>query len=313
MRITPVVRWLLILNVAAYIIDLIFQSMGIEISLLFGLFYAGSPYFHIWQPLTYMFMHGGLWHLVFNMFALWMFGRIIEQAWGSQRFLAFYLICGVGAALTQELGQLMGLISLREWTAGASGAIFGVLLAFGMTFPNERLFIFPIPFPIKAKYFVAGYALLELLMGVGGANDNTAHYAHLGGMLFGLILILFWRRRARRGTRWSGWGGGKSGGWNSQSFRNFWNKGSHSNPFRKTRGGASGASADHYNRNERSSASTGHQADYTYNQRRREDNAEIDRILDKIRQRGYEGLTADEKRRLFEASGRTSDRGSSNH
>lgn len=306
MRITPVVRWLLILNVAAFIITLVFLSMGKNLSELFGLFYTGTPYFHIWQPLTYMFMHGGMWHLLLNMFALWMFGRIIEQAWGSRRFLIFYLVCGLGAALTQELGQVLGLISARVSTVGASGAIFGVLLAFGMTFPNERMFIFPFPFPVKAKYFVAGYALLELFMGVGGANDGTAHYAHLGGMLFGLLLILYWRRRARGGSRWGS-------RWSGQAFRNFWNKDPRPNPFRTTRGGASSASAGHYDRNERSTASTAHQSDYAYNQRRREDNEEIDRILDKIRQRGYEGLTADEKRRLFEASGRPSDSGAPRH
>jgi len=151
------------------------------------------------------------------MFAVWMFGRVLEQVWGPKRFLTYYLICGIGAGLIQELVQYLeyaftlsnydsvnlgiagGIIPMEEYlnmmtTVGASGAVYGILLAFGMLFPNSQMFIFPLPFPIKAKYFVIGYAVLELFLGLGG-GDGVAHFAHLGGMLFGLILIIYWRKK----------------------------------------------------------------------------------------------------------------------
>ena len=159
----------------------------------------------------------GLQHIFFNMFAVWMFGRVLEQVWGPKRFLTYYLICGIGAGLIQELVQYLeyaftlsnydsvnlgiagGIIPMEEYlnmmtTVGASGAVYGILLAFGMLFPNSQMFIFPLPFPIKAKYFVIGYAVLELFLGLGG-GDGVAHFAHLGGMLFGLILIIYWRKK----------------------------------------------------------------------------------------------------------------------
>jgi membrane associated rhomboid family serine protease len=161
-------------------------------------------------------MHGGFEHILFNMFAVWMFGRVLEQVWGSKRFLIFYIVCGVGAGLCQEVAQyasyLMdglnryemvntstGLISMSAYlnlwtTVGASGAIYGILLAFGMTFPNQPIYIYFL-FPIRAKYFVAIYAALELLLGLAQTGDGVAHFAHLGGMLFGLLLILYWRKK----------------------------------------------------------------------------------------------------------------------
>ena len=144
-----------------------------------------------------------------------MFGRVLEQVWGPKRFLLFYMLCGIGAGLIQELVQYIeyatvlsnyttvqtgyGLIPMSEYlnmmrTVGASGAIYGILLAFGMLFPNSQMFVFPLPFPIKAKYFVMGYAVLELVLGISG-GDGVAHFAHLGGMLFGLILIIYWRKK----------------------------------------------------------------------------------------------------------------------
>jgi membrane associated rhomboid family serine protease len=177
-----------------------------------------APY----QFVTYMFMHGGLSHLFFNMFALYMFGGLLERVWGSKRFLIFYLVCGVGAGLLQEIVQYVtyvqegwsayqyvstvkGVLPMGEFlnkiftTVGASGAIYGILLGFAMSFPNERMFVFPLPFPIKAKYFVIGYAVIELLLGVGNSNDGIAHFAHLGGMVFGLVLILYWRKKRKIG------------------------------------------------------------------------------------------------------------------
>ena len=278
MRIPPVVKTLLLLNLAAFILDLF-----LPLSAYCGLFYFQSPYFHVWQPLTYMFMHGGFSHIFFNMFALWMFGRIMEQVWGSQRFLTYYLICGIGAGLVQEAGQLLGLISPLANTIGASGAVYGILLAFGMTFPNERLFVIPIPFPIKAKYFVAFYAAIELFEAIH-MQDGVAHLAHLGGMLFGLILILMWRRRACR---------------QHMTGNNFWKASTYEEMTATYDRGSKPSKPKPSN-----VSATSHSADYEYNARRKQDNEEIDRILGKIRQHGYAGLTAEEKARLFDASKR---------
>ena len=162
-----------------------------------------------------MFMHANFQHIFFNMFAVWMFGRTLEMVWGPKRFLFYYILCGIGAGLIQEgvqwvdyvvnLSQYervntgISIISMDEYlnlltTVGASGAVYAILLAFGMLFPNSEMFIFPLPMPIKAKYFVIGYAVLELVLGITG-GDGIAHFAHLGGMLFGLILIIYWRKK----------------------------------------------------------------------------------------------------------------------
>ena len=167
-----------------------------------------------------MFLHEGFQHIFFNMFAVWMFGRIMEFQWGSKKFLLFYLICGIGAGLTQELCQLVqyeitlagfsGDITpeliqrLRMYmngflTVGASGAVYGILLGYGMTFPDNQLFIIPIPFPIKAKWLVVGYVVLELWLGLrNSAGDNVAHFAHLGGMLAGFLMLLYWKHKERK-------------------------------------------------------------------------------------------------------------------
>lgn len=300
------VRVLLILNVVAYILDTLLEvAFGIQLKALFAYFYVGSPYFQIWQPFTYMFMHGGFMHLFFNMFALWMFGRIMEQVWGSKKFLLYYLVCGLGAVAVYTLAQTMGLISTRGCMLGASGAIYGVLLAFGMTFPNERLFIIPIPVPIKAKYLIGAYVLIELFEGFNAsgnsvaASDGVAHFAHLGGMLVGLLLILYWRRRARGFHLGGGnfWQANATGGSNRQSQSR---DGGFSQWFQRKKQEGS------YNCSERTNytATDNHATDHAYNQRKREENVEIDRILEKIRQSGYEGLTAAEKQTLFDASKR---------
>ena len=167
-----------------------------------------------------MFLHEGFSHIFFNMFALWMFGRILENIWGPKRFLILYMVCGIGAGLMQEGVQYIeyattlsnystvnigsSIISMSEYlnymtTVGASGAVYGILIAFGVLLPNEKLFIIPIPIPIKAKYFVAGYAILELGLGLlNSSGDNVAHFAHVGGMLFGLILVLYWKRKDKK-------------------------------------------------------------------------------------------------------------------
>ncbi len=296
MRIPPVVKTLLLLNIAAYILDVVMRGMGISLSGICGLYYFGSGYFHLYQLVTYMFMHGSLSHIFFNMFALWMFGRIMEQTWGGQKFLLYYIVCGLGAGLVQEIGQMVGLIHPAAMTIGASGAVYGILLSFGMIYPNEKLFIIPIPFPIKAKWFVFFYALIELVEGLSSA-DGVAHFAHLGGMLFGLLLILYWRKQAS-GYRIDG--------------RNFWNStttydqtGSHYDKgdggfFDKLKNAMGSKKKD--GRANMHVHQTGHQADYDFNARKKSESDEIDRILDKIRKGGYQSLTDQEKSTLFNAS-----------
>lgn len=150
--------------------------------------------FKIWQPITYMFLHGGFMHLFFNMFALWMFGRQLEYDLGMKRFLTYYFVCGVGAAAVSLLVNF--LTGTYAVTVGASGAVFGILLAFGMMHPNERILLLIPPIPIKAKWFVIIYGVIELFQGVV-ATDNIAHFAHLGGMIFGAILLIVWKKQRR--------------------------------------------------------------------------------------------------------------------
>ncbi|MBT8078831.1 MAG: rhomboid family intramembrane serine protease [Gammaproteobacteria bacterium] len=163
---------------------------------------VGSPYgkFMPWQLLTYGFLHatGTLTHIFFNMFALWMFGRDLERIMGSRRFLTYYLTCVVGAGLVQLL--VAGFTGVPTVTVGASGGVFGILLAFAMAFPNRMIMLIFPPIPMRAKYFVFFYGLLELYLGVSGVNPGVAHFAHLGGMLFGYMLLRYWRnhRGARR-------------------------------------------------------------------------------------------------------------------
>ena len=212
-----VTKNLLIINVLCFFGMLVAKRYGIDVENLLGLHFFLASDFNLSQLISYMFMHANFQHIFFNMFAVWMFGRVLEQVWGPKRFLTYYLICGIGAGLIQELVQYLeyaftlsnydsvnlgiagGIVPMEEYlnmmtTVGASGAVYGILLAFGMLFPNSQMFIFPLPFPIKAKYFVIGYAVLELFLGLGG-GDGVAHFAHLGGMLFGLILIIYWRKK----------------------------------------------------------------------------------------------------------------------
>lgn len=187
----PAVKHLLIVNVLCYLAYYVLRMQHIvDLNALLGLWHPSYPYFRPWQPLTYMFMHANFTHLFFNMFALWMFGNTMENFWGTRRFLIYYLACGLGAGLISMLipGSL---------TVGASGAVYGLLLAFGMTFPNEYIYLYFL-MPIKAKWFVIGYAALELIQGVFYSYDGVAHFAHLGGMLVGLLLILWWRRNPFR-------------------------------------------------------------------------------------------------------------------
>ena len=185
------------------------RRADIDLSQQLGLHFPASDQFRIYQLVTYMFLHDpySISHVFFNMFAVFMFGRTLEQVWGAKRFLTYYLVTGIGAGLIQMLVLYLRVQAVLPQemfsmvdsvTVGASGAVFGILLAFGMLFPNAELFIIPFPFPIKAKWFVIGYGLLELIFGVANrSGDNVAHFAHLGGMLFGIIMILYWKKRDR--------------------------------------------------------------------------------------------------------------------
>ena len=300
----PITKNLLIINVLCYFASLAFASHGVDFDELFGLHFFLASHFQPWQFFTYMFMHANLQHLFFNMFAVWMFGRIMEQTMGQKRFLFYYLTCGLGAGLAQELVQLAeywyygfgnyeqvvlgsGIVAMDEYlnrwnTVGASGAVYGILLSFGMTFPEERMFIFPLPVPIKAKYFVMGYAVIELLSALSLKGDGVAHMAHLGGMLVGFLLLLYWRSGGgSRNGGYRSYGRGGSDTWDG--FRRWF-----ASLFKKkephidvTYGGRYGQEA-------------------AYRQQKKEEEEELNRILDKVKKNGYEGLTPEEKRRLFD-------------
>lgn len=256
------VKNLIIINILFYVATIVLgRSLGIDLDNYLALYSPQSEKFHAWQYLSYIFMHANIDHIVFNMFALWMFGYVLENIWGTTRFIIFYLVCGVGAGLVHTLitggscyiaqeaintyalnpdpdafiqlcqsrfkgyynptavaqfvdqWRAAGSLSMTDFgmqsvslaqglldykaaipTVGASGAVYGILLAFGMMFPNERIYLYFLV-PIKAKWFVIGYGVVELFLGVFHSADGVAHFAHLGGMVFGLILILHWRKR----------------------------------------------------------------------------------------------------------------------
>ena len=209
----PVVKHLLIINAILFLATFTLNRFNIDLSDYLGLHFFLAKDFMPYQLFTYMFMHANFEHIFFNMFALWMFGNTLENIWGSKRFLLFYIICGLGAAVSQEVVQFIDFEMRTDWqglailndgmrevlntwnTVGASGAVYGLLLAFGMLFPNSRIYLYFL-FPIKAKWFVIGYAVIELLSGFF-TSGNVAHFAHLGGMLFGLILILIWKKKGK--------------------------------------------------------------------------------------------------------------------
>jgi|WetSurMetagenome_2_1015567.scaffolds.fasta_scaffold120903_2 membrane associated rhomboid family serine protease len=258
----PVVKNLLIINGLFFLATITLEKIyGINLDKILGLYYFGSPNFRPYQLVTYMFLHGDPMHIIYNMFALWMFGYLLENVWGPKRFLTFYMVTGIGAGAVQLFAMWIDFSSIQsaamaysqnpsldgfilfvkkhypnyyeyqdtirnfitQWsmspgdpqnaaqsveyvrqlialqmdtvTIGASGAVFGILLAFGMMFPNMYIYIWFF-FPIKAKYFVIGYGLIELISGIShNPSDNVAHFAHLGGMLIGFFLILYWRKK----------------------------------------------------------------------------------------------------------------------
>jgi len=261
-RISPIVKNLLIINVLFFLATLVIgRQFHFDLTRLLALYYPGSDYFQPYQFVTHMFMHGGMAHIFFNMYALWLFGTAIENAWGGKRFLFYYLFTGLGAAALHTLVNYLiysGMDTtitaftntpspelfkqfveahkehfnqnvydfIHQWsmspdnpgyaatalenmhriyqsainipTVGASGAVFGILLAFGMMYPNAQLMLLFPPIPIKAKWLVIGYGAIELVLGISQPGSNIAHFAHLGGMLFGFILIRYWMVQSRR-------------------------------------------------------------------------------------------------------------------
>jgi membrane associated rhomboid family serine protease len=192
----PATRALILINVGVYLLQQVANPL---IEGLFALWPLGSPAFRPWQLVSYAFLHGSLAHIFFNMFALFMFGRALEAYWGGRRFVLFYLVCVVTAALTQLAAQRGA--GVNEQVIGASGGIFGVLLAFAWYFPRQRIILLFPPIPMPAWLFVTLYGLLELFFGVTGTEAGVAHFAHLGGMAGGALCILYWRLRRRFGYR----------------------------------------------------------------------------------------------------------------
>lgn len=307
-QIPTITKNLLIINIICYLASVVFQGRGIDFNDIFGLHYFQAQDFMLYQVVTYMFMHASLTHLFFNMFALWMFGGVIERTFGQKRFLIYYFVCGLGAALCQELSQFVQIYSIIAGqgasmtdlmnlsladrmtlngmtTVGASGCVYGILLAFGMSFPEERMFVFPLPVPIKAKWFVCGYVVIELLSALSQRGDGVAHVAHLGGMLFGYILIKMWRNHS---SSFNGWDGyeikekksilGRIRSWlhldrdNSNDDLNY----------------------GRYNKSYKNSS------DWNYNASKNDREKEIDTILEKIKRSGYNSLTEEEKKKLFD-------------
>ena len=229
----PVVKNIILVNVIMLLADFTVRSVfGQELAMILGLYFPKSDQFMPLQIVTHMFMHGSFWHLFFNMYALYIFGQVLEQVWGPKRFFIYYMVCGLGAAFVHETVILFqyeralsfvspdqlelvlneGSAYFREGkvftdenmkslqlllntpTVGASGAVFGILLAFGVLFPNTQLMLLIPPIPIRAKYFVLIYGSIELYLAFTQPGSNIAHAAHLGGMLFGYILIRYWRK-----------------------------------------------------------------------------------------------------------------------
>lgn len=333
-----VVKNLLIINGLFFLAKIVLASK-FDLDAIFGLHYFAASDFHVWQIITYMFMHGDFGHLFFNMFALWMFGASVENAWGERRFLCYYLITGIGAAMIHYLiiyfqihsslalidaflaapsvdtfSQLANVDRINQAAIaqnllylqahpsavmefvpqmeefretflnsfniiGASGSVFGLLLAFGMMYPNAEIYVYFL-LPIKAKWFVVIYGALELLYGVLGSADGVAHFAHLGGMLFGFLLIMAWRHYDGNN--------GTGGHW-------FYPEGS-KRKRRKIKFATS------YDDDEEEDVRT--MSDEDYNARKFQEQQRIDEILDKISKSGYDSLTREEKDMLFKASKR---------
>lgn len=289
-NIPTICKNLLIINFIAYFAQLAFEAHGMDLVNVFGLHFVKASDFRVWQLFTYMFLHGGTMHLLLNMFSLWMFGCQAERDLGSQRFLFFYLLCGVGAGLFQEIWQIGEYtLLLREYdipaemlnswaTVGASGAVYGVLLSFGMNHPNQKIWLIFPPIPFKAKWFVTFMVVIELAEAYL-SSDNVAHFAHIGGIFIGWLLIIYWRKKDRK-TYQSYYGWDK----NSAKSQSLWER------FTKRF------------KQQPKQSSTASNPDYQYNASKRQNEERMDQILDKVKRSGYASLTDEEKRELFERS-----------
>lgn len=222
-QLPPVTRNLVAINLIVWLADAVLARIGlIDLTSWFGLFslrysaFHGAGSFHIWQLVTYMFMHAGFDHFFFNMFAVLMFGTVIEREWGSEKYLTYYLTCGVGAGLVQLLMWWLFYPGAAV-TVGASGAVFGILLAFAWLFPEQKMFLLFVPIPISSRVFVGLYALVELFSGVAHfQGDSVAHFAHLGGMLFGYLLIKYWQEKNNKKN-----GGGRFKIYEGKDYSNY--------------------------------------------------------------------------------------------
>lgn len=303
-KIPTITKNLLIINILAFLTMLVLnQVSGIDLNNIFGLHFFMASNFHVYQLVTYIFMHGGWEHIILNMFMLWMFGAVVEQAWGPKKFLFYYIFCGVGAGVMQEIAQFFWVyfmlngqqslsigdaISVMSQlssqldgltTVGASGAIYALLLAFGMMFPDQKMFIIPIPVPIKAKWMIIGSIAVELFSAMAMPGSNVAHLAHLGGMIFGFFLIRYWRNHP---------GGSYVESTGAEFFSNMksrWER----------------HSSDRHASKPKSEPKESN-SDWQYNAEKKAAQEEIDRILDKIRKSGYDSLSKDEKQTLFDQS-----------
>lgn len=281
----PVIKNLLIINAAVFFVQMIANNLmlgGKPLWYVLNLWFALNPIsegfnFQIWQLITYQFMHGGFSHILFNMFALWMFGMEIENIWGSKKFLIYYLVCGVAAGLAQLF--ISPLFSTPAVTIGASGAIFGVMIAFAMLFPDRHIFLYFL-IPIRAKYLIGFLFILEIFW-IGDAGSNVAHLAHLGGALAGFLFIMFDKKIDVPLKR-------------MLNISSYPRNNTFNNPF-------SGLS-DKFKKRSQNIDDASY---YDINHKKEGDEisqAEIDAILDKISQSGYQNLSEREKRVLFEAS-----------
>jgi membrane associated rhomboid family serine protease len=279
----PVIKYLLISNIAIFIFQFfIFGSLkvgGVPLGIFFVKYFALNPIgstafpFYPWQLVTYLFMHADFWHLFLNMFALWMFGMELENIWGSKKFMGYYLMCGVGAGLANLL--IAPLFTTIGPTIGASGAVYGVLVAFGMLFPNRPIYLYFL-FPVKAKYFVAVYMAIEVFS--VGSNNGIAHFAHLGGGLIGFVYLLLTKN-------------------NINNLFRFYNR-----PKMTIQKPSSVYRNKFY---EKYNSSTDDVSDADYYEDKKEGDItqeRVDEILDKISKSGYQNLSEEEKRILFEAS-----------
>ena len=294
MRMTPAVKVILIINVVFYVLTYwltpwVAMDGHTDWFLNFNALHPiGTGGFAPYQYITYMFMHGGWWHLFFNMWSLMIFGNAVEQQIGTKRFWIYYLLCGVGSALVNQLFTVLGIISPAQ-LVGASGAIYGVMAAAAFFFPNAKLFIIPIPFPIKLKYLVGFYTLVEMYLGITSI-DGVAHFAHLGGILVGVLILFIWRKQEKQRAQRSASG-------------NYWTSSSSASHYDKEESGWN------FFRNRKpkmrvTNVREVNHEDHEYNRRKAQNDEEIDRILDKIRKNGYQNLSESEKATLFDASKR---------